>query len=575
MRLRALSPLPFLLAALPAIGCAALEPPSPPEGEDLLEATLTSRQSLIEADVPPHEPLIEMFRQKFATIPARRFSLVEIDRPFKLTFDWRSVPALFRVTGTSPSGAVTTSGELSTTPLLDFTPLPGETTLTIDVEIQSELMQFSANILLEQQILPSELGRCGDRIRDLFVRWAHGRHSWRDNPNFIAVREHPPSNIYFTYSHGVGAYAHNYTLRGVLQGTHGPILQVEEKVGARVALNTLLFFDEQGQLLHKVDGLYFFMLPDGNLLVSKAMADDGPNGYWYLVDEDVMAVSPAGEIVWQRFIGGRPPGRAVMTAAGTLVMPWWNSTSRHAAIHEIDPRTGATANETFIDRSELCTEASTAPTCVDDRARRLARFDTWWQAYWRGYMPDASPATPRKACNRYGCIEGILGGWLTLGVGTAAEDVMEVSTHYTSLHGSERTNSLIFDTASGPRTLGGKLVRRLSPDRLLVSTALAESDFSSGLLWYYHEEELASVGPGAAISWKRRLFATPALVYPAGHSTTHGADGYLLPNNQLLFVGWAARDGGFTANSFWLDLATGVVQTTLPPKRILEGVCVP
>lgn len=571
--------LALALALASAVGaCATADPEAPALGAR--DAALTGREPPLEEDAPPHEPLIEMFRRRFQTVASRRFSLVEIDRPFRLTFDWWSngtpLPSLFGITATSPSGAVATSGDLSANPILDYAPLPGETTVTLDVAHQSEAPQFMANIVLEQQILPSELGRCGDRVRDLFVRWANTQHAWRNNPNFIAVHEDPPSQIYFTYSGGVGSTANVYTLRGVLQGTHGPILQVGRKSGTS-EYNTLLFFDEQGQLLHQLGGLYYFTLPDGNLLVSKAMADSGPYDYWYMVNEQIMAVSPAGDIVWERYIGGRPPGRATMTAAGTLVMSWWQSESngRQAAIHEIDPRTGATVNETFADRSALCSETSTSDECLAERPLKVAEFEAWWDAHWRVHMSTGSLVSPRKACNNYGCLEASFGGWLTLGSGATTEQVMEVTTYYTSFNGSRRTSSLLFRDASGARTVGGRLLRRLGPDRLLVSTALADSGFVSGQLWYHQPEEVASVGPRGAIAWKRNLGAVPALIYPPGTSTTHGADGYILPDGRLFFTGWAMRNGGLTANHAWLDLTTGVVAEVYPPKRILEGVCVP
>jgi hypothetical protein len=415
-------------------------------------------------------------------------------------------------------------------------------------------------------------------VRDLFVHWASNRQPWRNNPNYIAVHEDPPSHIYFTYSGGVGAYAHDYRLRGVLAGTHGPILQIEYKSSNRLRLNALLFFDEQGQLLHQVDGQYYYTLPDGNLLVSAGMANDGvDSGPWYHVPEDVMAVTPGGDVVWRRFIDGRPPGRIVTTVAGNLIMSWWRSDERGraAGIHEFDPRTGATVDDTFVDRGALCTEASTDAACLADKDRRVAQFDAWWAAKWRAYMSTGSLVSPRKACNSNGCLEATFGGWLTLGSGATAEDVMEVSTYYTSFNGSERTNSLIFTDASGSRTVAGKLVRRLGEDRLLVSTALGASGFVRGLLWYYRDEELAAVGARGAILWKTRVIGgAPALAFPPGTSTTHAGDGYLLPGNQLYYTGFAMRDGDLVGVQAWLDLATGALLPT-PPKRILEGVCVP
>lgn len=574
-----------LLARSAALACGLAACAEPADPGPLLVQEAGAQELSTDDRQPPvlepsaHEPMIDMAKMVFRSSSGPpRINLTDLDRPFRVSFDWwsngTSLPSLFRFTGRSPSGAVTV-GELSADPSLDVVPLPGESTLTIDIEHQSQAPEFQANVLFEQEIKPEELGRCGDQVRDLFVRWVLDYVPWKDNWRCTFARETPPATLTFGWSNGAGTQT--FRLRGVLPGTHGPILQLEQKSGDRVRLNTLLFFDGEGQLLRRVDGLYYFTLPDGNLLVSKAMADDGAYGYWYLVNEQVMAVSPAGDIVWERYIGGRPPGRTVMTAAGTLVMSWsqWETAGRQAAIHEIDPHTGATVDETFVDRSALCTAASTSPECLADQARRLAQFEAWWNTSGRTQISNPTPAGPYKVCNQYGCITGTLGGWLTLGSGATAEDVMEVSTYYTSFNGSQRTNSLLFSDASGTRTVGGKLVRRLGADRLLVSTALADSGFVPGLLWYSRSEELAAVGARGAIAWRRQLGASPALVFPPGTSTTHGADGYLLPGGQLYFTGWAMRNGDLTADSFWLDLASGVVAATPPPKRLLEGVCVP
>lgn len=555
---------------LPAAGC--LPPDEPAEDTRASSAPSTSTAA------SPHEPMIELAPVKLTALAAPRFSLAEIDRPFRLSFNWWSNgtphPSLFRLTGRSPSGAVTSSGEPSSAPVLDVTPLPGETTLTVDIEHTSQAPEVRMNLLLEQQILPSELGRCGDQIRDLFVRWVHARHPWRGNPWYTHAHESPPAAFSFGYSQGVGLTSLDYRLRGVLAGSRGPILQVEHKSGGRLRLNALLFFDEQGQLLRQVDGLYYFTLSDGNLLVSSGMANDGSwSTPWYQTIEAVMAVTPAGEIAWQRQIGGKPPGRVVTTAAGALIMPWAldEAGSRTAAIPELDPRSGATVDETFVDRGELCTELSAAPACVEARPRVTAQFEAWWAQTWRAYLPSGWPVGPRQACDAYTCYAGVLAGWTRLG----AEDVLEVAMHGTSTIQRSRNWLLFFDGATR-RSLGGKLLRRLGPDRLLVSTAMADSGgvSSSGEIWYSAQEKLAAVGAGGAIAWQRQVGGPLALVYPPAPSASAAADGYLLPQHQLFWTAWAMRNGILTAQNLWLDLATGATLPT-PARRVLEGVCAP
>lgn len=588
MRLLYSIPRLFLLGSLTLAGCAELGEPGPPAADPAELATATaslsaplssasSSTSSSPSSPAAHEPWVDLSWAKFPASTAPRINVIEIDRPFRLSFNWWTngtpYPSLFRFTGRSPSGAVT-AGELSADPILDFTPLPGETTLTVDIEHQSDSPEFRANLLFEQEIKPEELGRCGDQVRDLFLRWVNSREPWRGDPWYTHAHEQPPSSFQLIYSRGASSHSLDYRLRGVLTGSRGPILQVEYKSAGRLRLNALLFFDGQGQLLRQVDGLYYFTMPDGNLLVSSGMANDGTwSTPWYQTSEAVKAVSPAGDVIWQRVIGGKPPGRLVITAAGNFVMPWAldEGGGRSAAIHEFDPRTGATVNETFIDRSELCTEASAAPACVEARPRVVSRFEAWWSEAWRIQLPGASPVGPRQACDRYTCITGVLTGWTQLG----EEDVIEVALNSVN-NGRTYRNSLLFVDASGRRTVGGKLLRRLAPDRLLVSTAVADSGFvsSTGTPWYYTQEKLAAVGARGAIAWQRQVGGPPALFSPPSSGGGTGADGYLLPQNQLFWAAWAMRDGSLTSQNVWLDLATGAV-LPVPARRTLEGVCVP
>lgn len=555
--------------SLMAAGCI---PQSENESENENEARMPPQQ-LAEAVAVVHEPVISIFRGQFKAFAAKRFVLTEVDRDFRLSFGrWSngtSYPSMFRFTATSPSGLVT-QGELSDNPILDVTPLPGESTLTIDIEHQSVASGLQANIQLTSQIKPAELGVCGDQIRDLFVRWVYRQLSCASNPWCLYASETPPRLLSFTWALGMGTS--DYRLRGVLQGTHGPILQIEERSNGFLVLNALLFFDGQGQLLRKVDGQYYFTLPNGNLLVSTGMTNAGsPSTPWAGVFEAVKAVNLSGETLWHRFIGGTPPGRVVVTAAGNLVMPWAiaDSNARGAGIHTFDPDTATDTAETFVDRAELCAEASTEVRCQDGRAQALAHFQDWWSATWLRLLPSGSLREPRKACGPLSCYTTSLVGWQKLG----AEYVLEVRLDYADANnGGEYRNILVFVDDNGRRELGGKILRRLGDNRLLVSLGAAKSAyFSSGQgAWYATQETLAAVGNGAVVAWSRAVGGRPTLV---DTSVPRTSNGYLLPNHQLFWTAWQ-NNGTYTTQQVWVDLDSGAA-LPVPGRRILEGVCVP
>jgi hypothetical protein len=567
--------LAFLSLGPAALGCAA---GADREGDGDGDPAAPAR-ALPGASASAHEPMVELFPVSMRAFDPHFFNLSGLDRDARLSFNWWTngtpYPSLFRLTGTSPSGAITSSGDLSSSPVLAIHPLPGETTLRVDIEQQSQAPDFRINFLAEQEITAAELGVCGDQIRDLFVRWVNSREPWRGNPWYIYAHETPPAAIQLTWRQGVSGAVLDYKLRGVLDGTMGPILAVQVLSNNRLALNALLFHDQQGQLRKTVNGLFYLPLVDGNLLVSSALADGQG------VTERVMSVSRSGDVAWSRIIDGPPPGRVVVTAVGNFVMPWTRSGAGGIAggLPTFDPRTGADVAESFVDRGELCTGASSGgssdPTCAASRDRVLERFEQWWNSAWPTLVSQPYlTATAHEVCSAQTrtCVVATLNGWMGLG----PEDVLEVAIDSREARGSSYQNRLLFIDDTGRRSIGGKLIRRLGPDRLLVSSGMTDSRFvprGSGA-WYGAQETLTAVGAHGATVWRQVVNGLPALAPASARGTIANSGGFLLAQNQLFWTAYETYDGQLTSYNRWLDLATGALLPT-PPKPALQGVCRP
>jgi hypothetical protein len=118
------------------------------------------------------------------------------------------------------------------------------------------------------------------------------------------------------------------------------------------------------------------------------------------------------------------------------------------------------------------------------------------------------------------------------------------------------------------------VLRRLGPDRLLISRAMGDSGYvqTGTSPWYSAQETLAALGPRGVTAWNQLVSGRPALL--PNPSSEAGSGGFLLPNNQLFWTAWATNRGQLDSYNLWLDLATGAV-LPVPPKRSLEGACRP
>lgn len=132
----------------------------------------------------------------------------------------------------------------------------------------------------------------------------------------------------------------------------------------------------------------------------------------------------------------------------------------------------------------------------------------------------------------------------------------------------------MFADDTGRRVIGGKLIRRLAADRLLVSSGMADSQFvpSGSSPWYGAGEGLTAVGPRAQVLWQRGLGGQPAPI--TTQSASLGSAGFLLADNRLFWTAWDSYDGTQHVYNVWLDLTTGAV-LPVPVKKQLEGTCKP
>lgn len=524
-----------------------------------------------------HEPRATLFWRNSHTQPSPYFAIDGVDRPTRVSVDWftNGTPynSLFVLAARSPAG-VDTVGDLSSYPSLEITdPVPGETSYVGEIYQISLAPEFQVNLLIEQAVHADELGACGDQVRDQFLRWVGSWFPWRHNPNYKYFEEIAHDHVRLMWSHGVGGFVHDLTLRGVYPGTRGSILQVEDMSEGRLRLNTLLFHDEQGKLFKKLDGLIYDTLPDGNLLVSPAMQNDGGDPKWSYVVESVQSVTRSGNIAWSKPIGGTPSAQVAVTAAGNYIMPWHDVLGRAAGIRAFDPHTGADVSESFVDRSELCTPASTAPSCVELRDNMLAWFQWWWDSRWWTLI--GSPywlVGPHEICDasQQTCAKAELTGWLRLG----DEAVFEIAITNRDATGKAYRNVLMYTGDPQYRELPGKVLRKHGADQILISETMGNSGQvpTGTAAWYGRNESLAMIKSDWTVAWRRGLNGPPVLLGYGSNGL--GSRGFVLPGDQLYWAGWESPNGNFATYNTRLDLATGAV-LALPPPRTLVGACKP
>jgi hypothetical protein len=560
---------------------ACIEPSPDPAPEEASPASFppspasTGSLSAPSALAPgEHEPIVTVFTQVFRAFAPRYFDITGLDREISVDLAWwvngTPYPSLFRFTGTFPNGS-SYSTELTDHPILELPHEPGQTSVRISFEHQSQAPEFRGKVILREPVHADQLGGCGDDIRDRFVGWVRSQRNWETNYQVQHVTETLPNKI-STLTCGGLCYGTTYFLRGTitaLPGSRGPILQIEEldhnPYMGTLPTSYLLFFDETGALLRRVDGKLYFVLPDGNLFISTGMADPGR---WNNI-EAVASVTPSGTTAWTRAIGGSPPGTVVTTAAGNLAMPWasWNQTTRGAGLFVFDPITGADVDETFLDRSPLCTMTSTDPACVELQADVRYDFELWWSQNWSsfGQWRDG----PFRACDATTCSAASLTGWLPLG----DEIVLELDVVKRAIDGhTESLKRLVFfgrDDSLQHASLGGAFYRQLTPDHILVSTTFGS--WANAVTRERSGEGLVAVGNRAAIAWRRNLTGPPALL--RSRSGSIGSAGYLLSGDRLFWATYSSWDGGSSTMS-WIDLATGAL-LSVPANRILEGSCRP
>lgn len=566
------------LAAAPA--CSSGPEPEP-DGDsqdgEISEATTTGRGQLTSSaiDFGGHEPGVQVFTKVFRAFEPRSFPLQNLSRPISVELAWWAngtpYPSLFRLTGTFPNGA-SYSTPLGTNPLLELPYLPGQTSAQIDIEHQSQSPEFRAKMVMRWPVVESELGTCGPAARDLFVRWVRGNKNWETNYQIAEVAELTPGALSVLTCGGL-CYQNVYTLRGVLPalpGAVGPILQVEDRQDnpyqSSVSFYSLLFYDQAGALLRTVKGRIISVLPDGNLFISTALG----NPTAWNVQEAVAAITPTGTTAWARNIGGSIPGASIVTAGGNIAMPW--KFDNTAGVPVFDPRTGAEVGETIIDRSPLCTPASTSPACTSLRAEAEARLDDWWLWNWNayGYWDNG----PRSVCdsNFYSCSTASLGGWMMFG----NELVLEIDVAHEDLLMRKMTyhKRLGFHGIGDPTphaTVAGAFYRRLGNDRLLVSEAYAS--FATATERELVGEGWRAVGARGVTAWRRGLGGSPALTNV--RNSSFGSVGVPLPGNRVLWSAYSFMNGSSSFQTTTVDLATGLIVSTKVPVRALEGVCRP
>jgi hypothetical protein len=528
-----------------------------------------------------HESILELFRVNTVVAVDRCTQIYSFtlfaDRDTRLhlnAYNSANQPSQFQLTATGPSG-LNLSTALSEYPSL-FIPGQGvaNRTVTITVKHQSKNLCWSAQFVIRRQPAPtqSELGACGPDVRDLFVRFAQRGEPWRGIEDYTASETLPDGVQLWNCSRNITCSVHQYHLAGSMMGPLGPILQIEDRdSNGRLADRSLAFFDRDGNLVRTVSGQLYFTLPDGNLLVSNGMSAEAPGTDPMAgVYESLQSVTPSGSVVWERQIGrAQPPTRVVTTASGNLVVSFLRlndsrvAESDRAGLYTLNLATGSDVIDTFVDRSFMCDTSSTSTICLQSQARVLARFAAWWQS--ESVAHGTPTSNPAQVCSATSCTTVHLDGWYVEDDGS---EILEVGMDKLGST-SSFSHSILAFRAEGLSTWGGKIYRRLGPDKLLISAALAGtgSVAPGDEPWYFTKENLQVLLVHRAGGME--VGGRPALAPPAfGDLST----GVMMPGNKFYWTATSARrDRGLVQKV--IDLDTFAV--TSPPLRQQEGLCPP